>query len=140
MKRLIVTSDDCGLSRGINLATVELYEKGLVTGASVMTNFPATQHALDLFSRHPTLEVGVHLNLTDGFPLTQVRAASSLTRADRRFRSPLALFVNALVARPSFREQAGNELTAQINVVFQAGVQPQHLTTHIHFQTATTMN
>ena len=133
MKKLIVTCDDCGLSEGINLATVDLYEQGFVTAATVMTNFPAAQHALDLFARYPLLDVGVHLNLTDGFPLTGIETSSELTQRDGSFKPKSMLIMNALIARQSFLDLVEAELTAQIEFFLNRGLQPQHLTTHIHF-------
>lgn len=129
MKNLIVTADDCGLSKGINLATVELHQKGIVTDASVMTNFPATAYALELFARYPQLKVGVHLNLTEGSALTL--GVDGWTLANRHLPGTLGLL--ARLPSASFREWVEKELDAQINVLIRAGFQPQHLTTHIHF-------
>ena len=114
MKKLIVTCDDCGLSEGINLATVDLYEQGFVTAATVMTNFPAAQHALELFARYPLLDVGVHLNLTDGFPLTGIGASSELTHRNGNFKPKSILFMNALISRQTFLDLVEVELTEQI--------------------------
>ena len=133
MSKLIVTCDDCGLSEGINLATADLYENGYVTAATVMTNFPAARHAIDLLSSYSSLDVGVHLNLTDGFPLTRIEAASDLTYEDGSFKARPLLFIQALIARQSFLELVEAELTKQIEFFLDSGVQPQHLTTHIHF-------
>jgi predicted glycoside hydrolase/deacetylase ChbG (UPF0249 family) len=133
MSKLIVTCDDCGLSEGINLATADLYEKGLVTAATVMTNFPAARHAVDLLSSYPSLDVGVHLNLTDGFPLTRIATASDLTNEDGSFKARPLLFIQALIARQSFLELVEAELTEQIEFFLDCGMRPQHLTTHIHF-------
>ncbi len=133
MKKLLVTADDCGLSQGINLATVELHQKGIVTAASVMTNFPASQHALELFAAYPMLQVGVHLNLTDGFAL--LRGLSRLTFPDGRFRPAANLFARSLAPSREFLASIENELAAQINIVIQAGLRPNHLTTHLHFHT-----
>jgi predicted glycoside hydrolase/deacetylase ChbG (UPF0249 family) len=133
MKKLIVTCDDCGLSEGINLATVDLYEQGFVTAATVMTNFPAAQHALELFARYPLLDVGVHLNLTDGFPLTGIGASSELTHRNGNFKPKSILFMNALISRQTFLDLVEVELTEQIEFFLARGLQPQHLTTHIHF-------
>ena len=133
MSKLIVTCDDCGLSEGINLATANLYENGFVSAATVMTNFPAARHAIDLLSRYPSLDVGVHLNLTDGFPLTKIECASDLTYEDGSFKARPLLFIQALIARQSFLDLVRSELTRQIEFFLDNGVQPQHLTTHIHF-------
>jgi predicted glycoside hydrolase/deacetylase ChbG (UPF0249 family) len=132
MGRLIVTADDCGLSEGINLATLDLFHKGIVTDASLMTNFAAAQHAISLFGAYPGLKLGVHLNLTDGMAL-QDRNSSSLTLPGGRFRSKLNLIARSLAARPAFLALAESELAAQIEVFEKAGLQPNHLSTHIQF-------
>src|SRR5438105_9777241 len=96
MTRVSVTSDDCGLSVGINLATLDLHVRGIVSSASVMTNFPSTAHALELFRPYPSLRLGVHLNLSDGVPLSALSSPSALTRADGRFRPLLSLLTRSL--------------------------------------------
>lgn len=133
MRKLIITCDDCGLSEGINLATLELYRKGLAISPSVMINFAAARHALDLFSAHPTLEIGIHLNLTDGFPVVNTPSQSELTRGDGRFRDRATLWYRALLPQPAFLEQAKIELTAQMERFILFGRRPGHITTHTHF-------
>lgn len=133
MRQLIITSDDCGLSEGINYATVDLHKKGIVTAASVLANFPATAHALALFRQCPSLEIGVHLNLTDGVSLTSATAASVLSGADGRFRSRRSLLAQAIRPTPAFLKAIEIELAAQIEVLINAGFPPRHLTTHLHF-------
>lgn len=128
----MVTADDCGLSRGINRATLDLFQKGIVTGADVMTNFSATQHAVELFAPQPTLKIGVHLNLSDGSAL-QIRESSPLTGRDARFRSRSNLFVRALIPSPAFLSLTEKELAAQINVLIRNDLKPEHLSTHIQF-------
>jgi predicted glycoside hydrolase/deacetylase ChbG (UPF0249 family) len=133
MRKLIVTCDDCGLSEGINQAVIELHQKQMVTTASIMTNFAATQHALTLLTRYPSLECGIHLNLTDGFPVTKSPSPSPLTQRDGRFRGRPSLFRQAIFPTPSFLSQVKVELAAQFEVFTQANIRPRHVTTHIHF-------
>ena len=133
MRKLIITCDDCGLSEGINLATLELYRKGLVISPSVMMNFAAARHALDLFAAYPALEIGIHLNLTEGFPVVNTPSPSQLIRGDGRFRDRSTLWYQALLAQPIFLEQAKIELTAQMERFIQFGLRPAHITTHTHF-------
>jgi predicted glycoside hydrolase/deacetylase ChbG (UPF0249 family) len=131
--QLIVTCDDCGLSEGITQTTLRLHQMGMATTASVMTNFPATHHALDLFARYPALEVGVHLNLSDGYPLTKLPRSSDLTRPDGHFRDRYVLLAKSLFPSAQMLEQVQGELRAQIEMMLDAGIQPAHLTTHCHF-------
>ncbi|GEM_PF-559827 len=131
--QLLITCDDCGLSEGINLTAARLHEQGLVTCASLMTNFPAVAHALKLFRLYPTLELGVHLNLSDGIPLTPLGANSELTRADGQFRDRYVLFAKGVFPSEAMMEQIRTELRAQIAVLVDVGIRPAHLTTHCHF-------
>lgn len=138
-KQLTVTCDDCGLSEGINSATADLHERGIATAASIITNFPAAQHAFDLFARYPTLELGVHLNLSDGYPLTEIKRLSPLTWNDGRFQPKGILHLRAFFPGASFLELAEAELRAQIEVFVQAGLRPKHLTTHHHFHSISSL-
>ena len=133
MNALIVTCDDCGLSEGVNSATLDLHRRGIASGASVMTNFPAAAHALDLFRACPGLSVGVHLNLTDGIPLTSIPAGTNLTGHDGRFRPIAHLARQALFPSARTLSSIEEELTAQFEVLARAGFAPQHVTTHLQF-------
>jgi predicted glycoside hydrolase/deacetylase ChbG (UPF0249 family) len=133
MNSVLVTCDDCGLSEGINRAALALHELGIAGSASVMVNFPATRHALDLFRQAPSFNVGVHLNLTDGFPLTTMPAASGLLRPDGRFRAMPSLIRRSLAPAAGYLSTVEAELRAQIDVVAQGGLSVQHLSTHLHF-------
>jgi chitin disaccharide deacetylase len=133
MRHIIVTSDDCGLSEGINQATLDLFQEGLVTAASVITNFPAFFHALDVFTLYPDLEIGVHLNLTDGKPITAVVSDSGLVNSNGKFASPSSLFYHSIFPRAKFLRAVELEIVAQIKKLTSAGIQPKHLTTHLHF-------
>lgn len=133
MRNLIVTADDCGLSEGINLATASLCEKGIVTAVSVMTNFEASHHALELFARYPKLDMGIHLNLTDGVPLSKTLDLRGLIDGSGKFRGRWALFSNALAAQRGLLSAVKAELAAQIAFFLDAGFKPRHLTTHLHF-------
>ncbi|HYL26496.1 MAG TPA: ChbG/HpnK family deacetylase [Candidatus Nitrosotalea sp.] len=65
MKYLIVNADDLGASRGINRAVAELYERGVLTSASLMIAMPASSEALRFAERAAKMSVGLHLALTD---------------------------------------------------------------------------
>ncbi|MEM6530918.1 MAG: ChbG/HpnK family deacetylase, partial [Chloroflexota bacterium] len=134
LARLIVTADDCGLSEGINNTALDLHRQGIVTTATVLMNFPATQHALDMLAATPTLCGGVHLNLTDGFPLSIIRPDTGLVLPDGRFQPRTLLFSRALFPTPAWEEAVRAEMTAQIETYIRlAGKHPDHLTTHMHF-------
>jgi len=133
-RQLIITADDCGLSEGINEAALDLYQRGLLTTATVMMNFEATEHALGLFEREPGLRVGVHLNLTDGYPLAALEPTDGIIGADGRFHSRTVLFPRAVFPANNWLGSARAEMVAQIEAFREmTGHRPDHLTTHMHF-------
>ncbi len=132
--QLIITADDCGLSEGINNAAQYLHRAGILTTATVMMNFPATEHAIDMLWQTPTLLGGVHLNLTDGYPLSNVPPGSGLTLADGRFQPRTLLFPRAMFPTREWLEAVESEMIAQIEAyTMMRGSTPHHLTTHMHF-------
>ncbi len=134
MPKLIITADDCGLSEANNRYVLDLHERGYLTAASVLTNYPAHKNALALFRNCPALDLGVHLNLTDGLPATQFAPPHAhLLRSDRRFRNKFSLYLRGLFFNKDAIRWIRNELDLQMRRCLDFGIQPQHITTHHHF-------
>lgn len=133
MNRLTVTCDDCGLSEGVNAAALDLYRRGMAHSASVLVNFPAAGHALELFRGAPGLALGVHLNLTEGRPLTAIPASAGLTLPDGRFRPLAALALRSLRPSVLMLSCIEEELAAQFAGLARMDVAIQHVTTHLQF-------
>jgi predicted glycoside hydrolase/deacetylase ChbG (UPF0249 family) len=128
-RRLIVNADDYGLSRGVNTGILEAAETGVVTSASMIVNLPDFDDAVARARSHPSLSLGLHLNLTTGKPLT---AARSLTRRETRQFYPLpALIARASLGRVDSSEVA-LECAAQLDRMIQVGIPPTHLDSHRH--------
>lgn len=74
-KQLIITSDDFGLSKGVNKAVEKAWQEGLLTCASIMPGGAAFKDAVAIARRNPGLQVGLHLTLVQGqsvLPHTQI--------------------------------------------------------------------
>src|SRR6201996_9739990 len=73
LSTLIINADDFGLSSIVNRAILSGMEEGLVTSTSMMANMPGFEHGVGLARVHAKLagRIGVHLNLTEGPPLTK---------------------------------------------------------------------
>lgn len=83
-KRLIVTADDFGLTEGVNQAIIRAHREGIVTSASLMINGGAAESAVELARHNPTLDIGLHLNLTnDPFSLAANHRGRDLEREIR---------------------------------------------------------
>jgi hypothetical protein len=131
--RLMITCDDAALSQGIDQSAAQLYQQGMVSSASLMTNFPQVEDAFTHYANYPSLELGVHLNLSDGKPLTDIARHSELVRGSGKFHNRFLLFAYAAFPSDKLLAIMREEMVAQIEVFMQAGLQPAHLTTHCHF-------
>jgi predicted glycoside hydrolase/deacetylase ChbG (UPF0249 family) len=63
LRYLIVNADDFGLSPGVNEGIAAAHEHGILTSASLMVRWPAATEACAYAQRHPSLSVGLHLDL-----------------------------------------------------------------------------
>ncbi len=125
-RSVILTADDFGATPGINRGIIAAVEAGVINTVSVMTNFPgAPEAAAELADAHPSVGVGVHLNITSGTPLLPAAEISTLVGDDGTF----FLLADALGRVDGFDlRQLEAELRAQIDALARAGVEIDHLT------------
>lgn len=72
MKRIILCADDYGQNTAISQAIIELIEKNRLSATSCMTNSPDwSSHAQWLQPLKDKADIGLHLNLTEGMPLSK---------------------------------------------------------------------
>ena len=127
-KLLIVNADDLGRAEGINAGIARAHREGIVTAATFMVNAPASASAGRLARELPSLDVGVHLTLTYGRPLTEPSQVPSLVAADGTFPPKPAAFLGT--GRAEFHE-ALLEYRAQFARASELlGRTPSHLDTH----------
>ena len=68
---LLVNADDFGKDDSVNAAICEAFAKGLIHRTTLMANMPAAGEAMALAKEKGFIDkVGVHLNLTEGHPIT----------------------------------------------------------------------
>ncbi len=132
MKRLIVNADDFGLAESINRGIVAAHHDGILTSASLLANGSAFGGAIAASRQFPQLSIGVHLNLSEGTPVSPVALIPTLVNERGEFHlSPLRLGIGIL-RRQIRLEDVLAELRAQVIQVFDAGVTPTHLDGHLH--------
>ena len=118
-RRLIVSADDFGFTRDVNLGILEAYHRGILRAAGLLAAGPAFEHAVELARATPSLDVGAHLALL-GMP-------SALD--GRPLPNTLRQLLGALALR---RLPVYEELAAQMRRILAAGLCPSHLDTHKH--------
>ena len=63
IRHLIVNADDFGQTAGVNRGVIMAHEEGIVTSASLMARWPAAASAAAYARAHPTLGLGLHIDL-----------------------------------------------------------------------------
>lgn len=131
MIQLIVNGDDFGYSDAINAAIVRCHRAGVLTSATLLVNRPATSAALALARDLPELGLGLHLNLTEGAPVSPPREAPSLVDGRGRFR-PFPAQLRRIASGRARPAEVERELRAQFGVLLARGVRPTHVDGHLH--------
>ncbi len=128
MKRLIINADDLGFTEGVNRAVADLYETGLVTSTSCMTNMPAWPQAAAILREHPGLGAGVHLVMNEGRPVLPAARVPALVKANGRFLDDGQILRSL---RPGTTRQLRAEFRTQIErFMADVGRRPDHLDNH----------
>jgi len=131
-RQLIVTADDFGLARGINEAVEKAHRDGVVTAASLIVNGGAFESAVDVLKRNPRLDAGLHLNLTEGCPVTPLDGIPSLANSSGfLYHHPFEL-LKALIRRRVRLIDLETEIGGQLQKVSASGVRVTHLDGHKH--------
>lgn len=133
---LIINADDFGYSLTINQAILRSFERKFINSTSLMANMAGFDDAINMVNRNTVLQgkVGVHLNLTEGYPVTRLlRGLPAFCDDSGRLvygrQRPLILLGR--------KEKDGlyGELKAQLEKVLSAGIRPTHLDSHHHVHT-----
>ncbi len=134
-----MNADDFGLTRGVNRAILELHRQGALTSATLMANAPATDDAIGLAQRTPSLGVGCHVVLVDGAPVLSPHAIPHLTDwRTGNFLPSLSGFLAAAYRfwtpgrRALLFAEIEREAAAQIARLQRAGLRLTHVDTHKH--------
>ncbi len=129
MRKLIITADDYGMCEDVNVAIDECVKAGVVLSTNVMTNMPCCNAASDLKERFPYLSVGIHYNLSAGFPLSPIDKVSSLIDKDGRFLS-YSKIREACKNKTYDYRQIKTELEAQYKRYLEICGEPDYWNTH----------
>jgi len=149
---VVLHADDFGMSASVNRGIISAFSHGILTSTSLLANAPAVAEAiqswneLELRRRHRVLpgdslrrelrdpalpfDLGVHLNLTQGRPLTANYPGELLT-CRGLFPGVGRLFVATLRRLPrGTAELVRQELAMQVEFLLDSGIPLQHINGH----------
>ena len=115
-------------------ATVECFERGALTSATIMPKMPATAQAVEYARAHPQFSFGIHLTfVTDTVeaPFSDPAQIPALTGPNGLFLYSQVLRRRALLGRVPV-DQVEREMRAQIGFLTDSGVRLSHVDSHGH--------
>jgi predicted glycoside hydrolase/deacetylase ChbG (UPF0249 family) len=132
MKRLIVNADDFGMTQGVNRGILEAHRSGIVSSTTLLANGAAFAEAAAAGRETPDLGIGVHLNLSEGLPVSPAAGIPSLLDAQGRLHWTPERLWSAIATRRVRLAEIEVELRAQVDKIVEAGIVPTHLDGHMH--------
>ncbi len=138
MHHLIVNADDFGISPEVNRAICECFSKRMISSTTLMVNMPYADEAVQLAKEYGFEDrVGIHLNLTSGYPLTRsIRRCPIFCTRGGRFNAAFEKNTRTrLYIGRKEAEAAREEIEAQLRRYIEYGLADHHLDSHHHVHT-----
>lgn len=134
--KLIINADDIGYSKSITDGIIEGINYGCISSTSIMANMEYAEYAIKQLIKNNIKEIGLHVTLTIGKPLTN---CPSLIDQNGNF-----LYNRKQIENPNLNaEEVYNEIMAQFNFVEKCGggkIRINHITRHHHLEDNQIMN
>ncbi len=129
---VILNADDLGASPAVNAAIRRAHTDGVLTAASLMVAEPALDEAVALARELPSLDVGLHVALSCGRPISSPAEVPALVGPDGRFpNDPARCGIRAFFS-PAVRAQVRREVRAQFAAYEATGLPCAHVDGHQH--------
>ena len=145
-------ADDFGMNRAVTDGILQAFAEGLLTSTSLLAGAPDAGRALGQWDRlerdrhsgslpsagvrkrlddpDRPFDLGVHLNLTQGRPLSADRFPRELLDAQGRFVSIFRLFARLRHGGARYARAIEEELASQIQFMLDHGQRPTHVNGH----------
>jgi predicted glycoside hydrolase/deacetylase ChbG (UPF0249 family) len=107
------------------------YRQGVVTSASLMVNMPGFDDAINLIRQNPGLDIGLHVNIIRGRPVSSLINSGSLTKKGTFLMSIPSLLTRITIGKISLKELE-IECRAQIEKVLKQDVSISHIDSEKH--------
>ena len=134
---MIINADDFGYSHEVNAAVAQCFPVGRINRATLLVNMPGTEEAVRMAQEEGFFDkVGLHINLTEGYPLTQICARSALCDASGKFTGTFHIpFKARLYLNKATREAIRQEVEAQVQRYLALGFTLLHADSHNYTHT-----
>ncbi|HSW39650.1 MAG TPA: hopanoid biosynthesis-associated protein HpnK [Acidobacteriota bacterium] len=131
-KNVIITGDDFGLALPVNEAVITAHRQGILNTASLMAGAPYFEDAVERARQHPSLNVGLHITLVEGRPVSPPGVISGLVDSEGFFSRHLVRSGFRFFFRRGIRHQLETEIRAQFDAFQKTGLRLDHVNAHNH--------
>ena len=134
----IIHADDFGHDSEVNACIDECFARKWLTETSLMVNMPGCDEAVALASRRGYRQcVGLHLNLTEGFPLTKkIRQCSRFCSPEGEFNRRFHMSIpGRFVFSAKETDAVAEEIEAQLLKFVSIGGMMMRIDSHHHSHT-----
>lgn len=128
MNHFIITADDYGLCDDVSKAIENLAKRGMLTSTNVLTNF-GTGNLDSTIRNYPNFSVGIHWNVTTGFPTLPSNEIPSLVKENGEFHS-IEEFRNLYKKGKIVKKELIQELESQFDIFYNFFGIPDYWNTH----------
>ena len=131
---LIINADDLGISTEVNRQIEKCINLGVITSSTLLANAPAFDDGIRIAKQYSQISVGVHLNLIEFAPLTNVEIFKKhgIVGDDGNF------IEGAIFCVPiddELKQAVFEEWDAQVSKIKEANITPTHCDSHQHTHT-----
>lgn len=134
MKEVYVNADDFGFSHGVNLAIYRGSTDGIINSTSMMMNQVGTEEAVLLSKKMKNINIGVHVNLTNGYSLCPQIKVQNIVDIQGKFCCGFIKLMLKTVYLKKIKFQIWREIEAQIKAALKYDVVLSHIDGHRHIQ------
>ncbi len=139
---IIINADDCGISKAVDAEIERFILLGKITSTTIMANMDDLEGAKSLYNRYKDrISFGVHVNLTDGEPMTKSQALLDygyFVEKDGKVFLNGYSFIHKRIPKHLYQEIV-KECVAQINCVRDNGINISHIDSHHLMLTSSSM-
>lgn len=133
--KIILNADDFGKNERVNKAIIKCFSEGFLTSASILMNGSNYFEAIEFMKTHRYFSIGIHLNLTEGKPVTSDRnRIPCLINKHGSFLDYWKFRKKCMKFTIPY-SQIYTELENQILKFLDYGMKPTHIDSHYHTHT-----
>lgn len=134
--KIIINSDDFGLTVSVNNAILESFNAGIISDTTMLVNKEGFEDAIQKIAGNEILQkrIGLHINLTDGRPITDgIKKCSRFCDSDGMYKYTRSSAIWSLT--DDEKKAVYNEVKAQLGKCTSYGVHLSHIDSHHHVHT-----